>query len=785
MVGAPAADFTGGVGAIAYRVRHALGRGGGRPAIGLIVIVALATGLVLTLVAGASRTLTTADRYERAGGQVAGSSIQQDHGAPRNQEVAALPAVKSVETVTFIFAGLIRPGEDQPVETIAFVGSYGAVGRRITQGRAPDPDVPGEFVASTGFMKTIGAHLGDTFNGVSFTQEQGDTQGFDAPDPQGPTWKATLVGVVDGPSEMEAPSPIVVFPSSLLTLGDIGTSASVGTVVLQPGASVEDLRSQLDGLPDGSVFTLSPLVLIPTTVRAAINAQGQGLAVLAMIVAVAAVVVVGQLLSRQVKLPEGERLAANALGMTRVQIVADSVGQAVVPTVVGALLGAGLAYALSGIFPLKYVRPAEAHPGLLFDPLVHLGGAAVFAVVVVTWVLVTRASGDRRVEGVRRLTLVDRLAPAVRPISAGTGLRFAFSRPSKDGGSIRGSVIGLVLVLAVLVGALTFGTNLGRLIKDPARSGTNYDSGLGQGGDVVPAETQAALVADDDVSGFTLYGTTDWSVGVEKFSVTGMDQVKGHLGPILFSGTEPSTADEIILGRVAAKHLDKRVGDILEIQGPTGSVPFRVTGIAVIPSIDGGEGMGEGGVVTLDGLRRLDPEASLGTAAVKFRDGAPKGTNARLMAETGVDMGRPDPPSTIQNLARVRRIPFVVAGALALLALLSIGHQLILSASRRRRDVAVLRALGAERGWVSGVMHWQASVFALVVAVLAVPIGIAGGRTVFRVFVEHLGALDEIGEPFVYIAAMALGLVVLANVVAMVPARRTRREPPAVTLLGE
>jgi predicted lysophospholipase L1 biosynthesis ABC-type transport system permease subunit len=30
------------------------------------------------------------------------------------------------------------------------------------------------------------------------------------------------------------------------------------------------------------------------------------------------------------------------------------------------------------------------------------------------------------------------------------------------------------------------------------------------------------------------------------------------------------------------------------------------------------------------------------------------------------------------------------------------GHQLILSARRRRRDLAVLRALGADRRWVTG-----------------------------------------------------------------------------------
>ena len=72
-------------------------------------------------------------------------------------------------------------------------------------------------------------------------------------------------------------------------------------------------------------------------------------------------------------------------------------------------------------------------------------------------------------------------------------------------------------------------------------------------------------------------------------------------------------------------------------------------------------------------------------------------------------VGRFDRPAAIINVARARSVPYVVAGVLVVLALLNLAHHLILSAPRRRRDLAVLRALGADSRWVTGVVHWQAS----------------------------------------------------------------------------
>ncbi|MDQ3354919.1 MAG: FtsX-like permease family protein, partial [Actinomycetota bacterium] len=336
------------------------------------------------------------------------------------------------------------------------------------------------------------------------------------------------------------------------------------------------------------------------------------------------------------------------------------------------------------------------------------------------------------------------------------------------------------------VGALVFGASLGRFVDEPASYGSNYDLGIGgQGGDEVPQEVRSLLEQDPDVAAATLYGTVLASVGTKSLDVTGMQPVRGDLRPDLLSGVLPRGAEEIVLGRVDARRVGAEVGDDLVVAGAAGPVTFHVTGLAVIPSIEGGDGIGEGGVVTVGGLRRIDPDATLGSAAVRLRPGATTDVVQRLAGETGVTAAPFDPPTTVLNLARARSTPFLVAIALGALGVLSLAHQLILSARRRRRDLAVLRALGADRRWVTSVLHWQVTVLSLAVLVLAAPLGVAAGRVVYRAFIDRIGAGYDTSIPYVLLGAILVALLVLGNLAAVVPARRARHERPTRVLAEE
>jgi hypothetical protein len=776
------------VGAILYRLQSGL-RSSGKASAGLAVIVAVMVGVVLTLAAGAVRTLSAPDRYSSSQGDF-GATVEQSSGSPRTAEIASLPAVDEVRSATFVFGAVVPQGSPPTAggDSLVFAGSQQAFGTRVVEGREPDPDTPQEFAATKSFVEAAHASLGERFDLWVIPPGPAAERGFDAADQAVRKLTGTLVGVVDGPSELQDGYPLTVFPASLLDDDDVGIAATQSIVFLRPGSTVRDLRDQLNTLPDASQFGIDPGDWVPSEVRAAVSAQGQGLAILAAIVAIATTVVVGQLLGRQVRLAETERLGLTSMGMTRGQVVAEQVLAAAVPVVAGVSAAVALAYSASGVFPRGFVLHVEPDPGRRFETLVLVAGAVAIAMIVLAWVAVSVAVADREAPGAARagrVTVVETVAARV-PVRVATALRFAFTRQARDPTRPTSTVVGVAAVVGLLAGALTFGASLRGLVDRPALWGASFDLAIGAGGGGLSPEVRRQLADDPDVAALTLLGTVLTTAGSEGFDVTGMQPVLGSTAPHLFEGRLADGADEIVLGRVAARRLHVGVGDDLEVVGADGPRTLRVTGVGVLPGAEGGDGVGEGGLVTFDGLRRIDRSAEPTVAGIRLRAGASPDAAAQRIAEsTGMATGPLDRPGVIINVARARPIPYVVAAVLGVLVLLNLVHHLVLSTRRRRRDLAILRALGADGRWVTGVVHWQASLFTIVVVALGAPLGIAAGRVVYRAFVGRIGAIETVTVPIGVFALAFGGLVLLANVVAVPSARRTRQQSPSGILADE
>lgn len=769
--------------AVAYRVRAVLRRRW-KSAVAVMIVVSATGALTLTLVAGTVRTSTAPDRYVEAAGLTVDVGIEQSGGRPRTDEVSALPAVHSVAAITFLFGGLVPADEALGdaadggangygfLDSLVFAGTRAALGGRIIEGRDVDPTQPGEFVASRSFAQGANATVGQNFRLLTISADQAAASGFDVAEPAGPTIEATLVGIFEGSATLQDDYPVSVFPPTILDGTDIGVSASQMAVDLVTGATAADLRTDLDSLPRGDTFAINALEVVPEPVRAAVRTQVIGLLILAAIVAVAAAAVTGQLLGREVQLPQTQRTALHTLGMTRDQLTAEAVGTAAVPVVVGAAVAAVVSLASSSLFPLGFARQVEPHPGVRFEPLVHLLGPILLAGVLLGWLAVgflhTHRSSQLRAAG------AGDFASRVYPPQAATALRFMFSRNRGDTGSPRAQTSALVVLVVLAVGAATFGANVARLLDEPVRQGVT-ELAIGAGGGEIPQEVRDLLAADPDVEVLTMFGAIVVSVGSQSFHVVGALPVVGDFAPTVLDGRLPVADDEIVLGRVEARRLGVDVGDDLDVAGAVGTRALRVTGIAVIPGIEGGEGLGEGGFMSLAGLRTLDPNAPVNAGALRLRPGATDGTVDRLSQAIGMGMGPIDPPTEIISLERVRSIPFVLVAVLSLFAVLSLAHQLIQSSRRRRRDMAILRALGATRGWVSAVVHWQATLLTLAVAAVAVPLGYIAGRATYRIVADRIGAQNDVVLPLVALSVLIATLAVFANIAAAIPSRRVRK----------
>jgi ABC-type lipoprotein release transport system permease subunit len=129
--------------------------------------------------------------------------------------------------------------------------------------------------------------------------------------------------------------------------------------------------------------------------------------------------------------------------------------------------------------------------------------------------------------------------------------------------------------------------------------------------------------------------------------------------------------------------------------------------------------------------------------------------------------------------------PALLAAGLAAGAILALGVTLTASVRRRRHDLALLKTLGFTQRQLASVLAWQASVAALIGIVVGVPLGIALGRWFWILFAHEIYAVPKPTVPVLSVVFVALGALVLANIVAALPGRIAARTSTAVLLRAE
>ena len=624
--------------AVLYRLRRWLPRRWLTTTVVALVITGV-TGAVLLLAAGAARTAAAPDAFTAAVGGDVDAQVRQEGGPSRVNEVAALPAVRSAEAFTFLFAA-VAPGDGatsgQAGDSLAFAGSRTATSR-VIDGRLPNAANPHEFVASQSFAVASHARVGDHFTFKSWTPAQVEQGQIFTGEPRGPTFQATLVGVTSSAESLEdASNAVNVFPTSLLTSdgSNIATGQTLMAVRLQPGATQADLRSQLDGLPDGASLILEPGQVVGKEVRNAVDAQARGLWLMAAVAAVAALVALGQLLSRHARMASIEQEPLVALGTTSGEITMETVGRAAAPAALGVVVGTALAFAGSGLFPTGFVRAIEPDLGLQFDPAVLLLGALVLFVALMAWVGAALVLYRHRAASRSTRLRTDAIARRAPSPAAATGIRFALTGTERSSTSVVGTLLGLVLLVAGAVGATTFATSVDHLVSHPGQFGNDYQFAVGRELGLSANQLRSKLTGAPDVEGLSILTGATVRAGEASVGLIGVEHVQGNISPPLLSGRLPAGPDEVALGRLTADELRVHIGDRLELAGSDGTATMNVVGLAVVPGLGGIDGVGQGGVVTSDGLARLTSQPDGSLAAVDLREGAPPGAADRVGARS-------------------------------------------------------------------------------------------------------------------------------------------------------
>jgi putative ABC transport system permease protein len=556
-------------------------------------------------------------------------------------------------------------------------------------------------------------------------------------------------------------------------------------------------------LPPG--FPLEFYVTSGTESKAqrAIEPTSIALAVFGGIAGLAALVIAGQVIGRQLRLGAGDLAVLRALGSRPAGIVCDGLPGVVCAVAAGALLADVVAAGLSPIAPLGPVRAVYPFRGVAFDWTVLGAGAGVFTVALsLLAVGVARRQAPHRVAGSPRPgpgsgSFWVRVARTRGlPASAGEGIRLALD---PGGGRrpvpLRSVIGGTVLAIVALLATVTFGASLQTLVSHPALYGWNWTFALNAGSPSYVATDRAGDLLDHDpaVAGWTGIYFATARIDGQTVPVIGMSP-HSTVAPALLSGHGLETTGQVVLGAATLDRLHKRVGDAVTVEdGGPRPYRLRIAGTATLPSL-GPSGtlhteMGTGAVFSY----QLIPGAVSGQPneiLVSLRPGAdPGAARARLQrlvpAVNGGTVSGVQRPAEIVGYRTMGTAPVLLATALAAGAISSLWLALMASVRHRRKDLALLKTLGFTRRQLGATVAWQATVTVLAGTVAGVPLGVGLGRFLWDLFARQIDVVPEPIVPVPAVAAVIAGALLTANVVAALPGRAAGRTPAAALLRSE
>jgi hypothetical protein len=390
------------------------------------------------------------------------------------------------------------------------------------------------------------------------------------------------------------------------------------------------------------------------------------------------------------------------------------------------------------------------------------------------------------------------------------GVRFALE-PGRGRASVpvRSVIVGALLAVTVTVTALVFGSSLNALVNNPRLYGWNWndaleaDAGYGD----IPQPLANHLLSHDsavEMSSGAYFETFEF----DGQAVPVLAMAAGAaVQPPLLSGHGLDRANQVVLGPATMAQLHKKVGDTVVVRYTTHVTTLRIVGTATMPAVGIGHGLhlslGAGAVIDyqlIPAVARNIQGFSSGSGPnmilVRFKSDVAPAVASRSLNRIAAELSPRDSqisvlvvpvqrPAQIVNYQSMGTTPTLLAVALAVGAFGALGFALTASVRRRRRDLALFKTFGFTHRQLAAAVAWQASITVGVGVIIGVPLGILAGRGLWDLFAHEFYAVAEPTVPVLSVVLVAVGALVLANVVAALPGRIAARTPTAVLLRAE
>ena len=800
------------------------------------VLVGLAGGLVTSIVAGGIRTDTAYERFlDQARPSDVGLLNSSDYGFTGSIDLDAVEDLPEVADSVrgaplFMPSGRADGREIDFRDLLPIASPDGGLGRdidrqRVIRGRAADPEAADEAVVGFEAVDRLGLdvgsvveldllpeeHFGPLIQGfvdgltsrISGVDERDAYETFLGPD-SAPgrdlvTAEVRIVGVVARPGEFPPLSGndqpyLHLTPAFARDVSAGMTQQEAMFVRLAPGVTTAEFKNSAERAAGGQnvpyIYTRQDQ---GQAVDRTVHLQAQALWWLAGLVGLSAGLILAQLLLRQARAESLDDPTLRALGFSPGQLVLNHAVRVGAQALLAAAVSLAVAVALSGAWSFGLAEVAEVDPGISVAAGVNAVGVVATAgfllVVGVTsgWWVSRRRRPRPRMRRARR-RLFTGLLP--RPLAFGVGTRQALDAGRGDRAVPVRSAIGSVAIgITAFTLAAIFAASLNRLIETPALYGWTWDVQVGTiGAPDLSGPILSGLNARDDVAAVSAGTLTQVQIEGVRVDAFALSTVIGEgAGSRLLEGRRAEAPDEIVLGTNTLRDLEAEVGDQVYVGVAGQANRMTVVGRAVFPGIGDKGQLGTGARLTLGALRRLVQAPARNILLVEFEPDvdADAATIDLARALRPYPMLGPRPPEDLSNLGEADQVPLIAGLAVAGVAVATLTHALLSAARRRRREMGALRAMGFERAQVLATFAGQATTLAVGALLIGLPVGVLAGRWAWSQVADTYGFPAESVTPWPAVIALALAVLLVANLVALGPGWMAARTRPADILRSE
>ena len=722
--------------------------------------------------------------------------------------LAALPEVEATTTGSRLVVGVLDPSASNGWGRLVLMASTNtpgaptAYGRAVvTAGRLAAVDASDEVVIGEAGARRAGIGVGDVIQIASWTQGNVDAAVEGLLAPETTPVETRVVGVVRYLDDVQPDiqgnigdtileSPIYAGPAWFAAHGaNIASYGSGVGVRLRTGREgVDDFIASL-GDRLGGWFTEGQPIGTPAvidSVQRTIDVERQAVLIFAVVAAIAGVGFVGLAALRQLRREFADRDKLTALGFMHRDLMLASAWRALSFAAPAALVAMLATVAVSPFVPVGSARRIEFGHPFRADVTLHLW--TMLAVVVLFAVVATVAPGKRAnaANAIPRRTRFDSAVGLLGPVPQ-IGANFA------RGGAARAAVSVTAIALAAAVTAGVAVASLDRVIDEPVRYGAWWDVTVGQYSQLKAYEDGVAkLAANPAVLEAAAYSDlTDNTVSIDSMPtlMIAAEAVVGDPHPVVTSGRAPSRDDEIALGRTTARKLGKTIGDSVTVTAGRArtTLEMRVVGIAIVTDpISTPTTAGDGAYVTVATGFQLQNGGVPQSIAVRL--------DPKLDRSAAIESVRQDFPGSIRvaspqadtaNLARLRRVPWMIVVLIGVLATATFVHTLVTLLARRRRDLAVLAALGMRRGERRSVCVFTAVMLVASGALIGIPGGLVLGRWFWQQVATRISIASDPQTSWGALTLGPLAALAVSLVTAVLASWRITRGPAAALIRVE